>query len=69
MNGSGPPLLSRIAVTESEAARMLSTSTKTMQRLRNAGAIKFFRLTDKTGKTMYRLAELEKFAKSREATG
>jgi predicted site-specific integrase-resolvase len=60
------PTLPRIAVSEFEAGKLLSVSAKTLQRLRVAGSIKFFRASE-GGKILYRLAELENFAKRREA--
>lgn len=59
------PLIPRIAVSEFEAGKLLSVSAKTLQRLRAAGSIKFFRANE-GGKVLYRLAELERFAKMRE---
>ena len=60
------PTLPRIAVSEFEASKMLGISAKSLQRARVAGEIKFFRMSA-GGKVLYRLAELERFATSREA--
>ncbi|MGD0461914.1 MAG: helix-turn-helix domain-containing protein [Tepidisphaeraceae bacterium] len=59
------PSSPKIAVSEFEAGKLLSLSAKSLQRLRVSGAIKFFRASE-GGKVLYRLAELERFAKSRE---
>ncbi|MGD0462817.1 MAG: helix-turn-helix domain-containing protein [Tepidisphaeraceae bacterium] len=62
---SNNPTIPRIAVSEFDAGKLLSLSGKTLQRLRVSGRIKFFRASA-GGKVLYRLAELERFAKSRE---
>ncbi len=61
-NNPTPP---RIAVSEFEAGKLLSVSPKTLQRLRVAGKLRFFRASE-GGKVLYRLSTLENFAKARE---
>jgi Helix-turn-helix domain len=62
-NNTPPP---RISVSEFEAGKMLDISAKSLQRARVAGEIKFFRMNG-GGKVLYRIAELERFAKAQEA--
>jgi len=57
--------LPRIAVSEHEGAKMLGVSAKSLQRARVAKQIKFFRMNE-GGKVLFRISELERFAKSRE---
>jgi predicted site-specific integrase-resolvase len=66
MSANNAPSLPKISVSEFDAGKMLGVSAKTLQRLRVAGEIKFFRASE-GGKVLYRLATLEQFAKAREA--
>jgi excisionase family DNA binding protein len=60
-NTSNTPPLTKIAVSEFEAGKLLGVSAKSLQRARVAGEIKFFRMSA-GGKVLFRISELERFA-------
>jgi hypothetical protein len=60
--------LQPLALDERAAAKLLSVSTKTMSRLRDKGAIKYFRATDSdSAKVLYSQKALVEFIRRREA--
>jgi hypothetical protein len=56
---SDPPCIS---VDERTAARLMGVSTKTLQRWRVSGELKFFRGPGNLGKVLHRLEDLKQFA-------